>query len=166
MNRYGVDFYSINFGNQPPESLDNPLANNFIDIHFSQEEANEQIRTILAEILTSTPMTSTAKMGSPVCMLAPSTLSAGRQQYVHDSDNQNEQNYVQTRFSMASILDPDIPINIPSDLALVLCGESLDHLFHDSVKSLFLRLASVCSSVIICRVTPCQKASWRLVLYS
>ncbi|XP_023931825.1 probable phospholipid-transporting ATPase VA, partial [Lingula anatina] len=45
-----------------------------------------------------------------------------------------------------------------ADVALVIDGKSLSYAMHKSIVKEFLKLSSLCSSVLICRATPGQKA--------
>ncbi|KAJ3178984.1 hypothetical protein HDU87_003253 [Geranomyces variabilis] len=53
--------------------------------------------------------------------------------------------------------DKDAEVDL-EPLALIIDGRTLDHALEDDIKLTFLELATLCKSVICCRVSPLQKA--------
>nr|VZI45190.1 unnamed protein product [Spirometra erinaceieuropaei] len=67
--------------------------------------------------------------------------------------------YFDTSFSVVSLLNNEVPVNIPQNLSMVVDGHTLNFLLEPEVWPLFMSLAQLCSSVVCCRVSPHQKAA-------
>uniref|UniRef100_A0A0X3PIY4 Phospholipid-transporting ATPase n=1 Tax=Schistocephalus solidus TaxID=70667 RepID=A0A0X3PIY4_SCHSO len=80
---------------------------------------------------------------------------------VNKEDGLNESQpseYLDTNFSVVSLLNNEVPVNIPQNLGMVVDGHTLNFLLEPNVWPLFMSLAQLCSSVVCCRVSPHQKA--------
>eukprot|EP00108_Taenia_solium_P007625 TsM_001104100 transcript=TsM_001104100 gene=TsM_001104100 len=115
------------------------------------EEAKRQLENFLVKLLPSSNMTdSTSSHRDSPSIRTESCLCEVEAEAEEDLQHQP--------FPSISIFDNEVAVDIPQEsVALVLDSTCLPFVLEEKNKEIFIKLARICSSVICCRVTPCQK---------